>query len=83
MFEGAWGEKWSDRVLRGFLLDVLGVLGLVRYMKSGDEVPTPLLRRMVALRHVDERRGRYRRKKPTHERRQLAAERKEERTDCG
>jgi hypothetical protein len=33
----------------GFVLDVLGVLGLVRYASNGDEVMTPKLRKQIAV----------------------------------
>jgi hypothetical protein len=33
----------------GFVLDVLGVLGLVRYASNGDEVVTPMLRKQIAV----------------------------------
>jgi hypothetical protein len=33
----------------GYVLDVLGVLGLVRYASNGDEVVTPKLRKQIAM----------------------------------
>jgi hypothetical protein len=38
----------------GFVLDVLGVLGLVRYASNGDEVVTPKLRKQIAVSGVTE-----------------------------
>jgi hypothetical protein len=38
-----------DHGAGGFVLDVLGVLGLVRYASNGDEVVTPELRKQIAV----------------------------------
>jgi hypothetical protein len=41
----------------GFVLDVLGVLGLVRYASNGDEVVTPKLRKQIAVSGLTEKEG--------------------------
>jgi hypothetical protein len=38
----------------GYVLDVLGVLGLVRYASNGDEVVTPELRKRIAASRLTE-----------------------------
>jgi hypothetical protein len=38
-----------DHDAGGFVLDVLGVLGLVRYASNGDEVVTPKLQKRIAV----------------------------------
>jgi hypothetical protein len=38
-----------DHKAGGYVLDVLGTLGLVRYASNGDEVVTPKLRKRIAL----------------------------------
>jgi hypothetical protein len=38
-----------DHKVGGFVLDVLGVLGLVSYASNGDEVVTPELRKLIAV----------------------------------
>jgi hypothetical protein len=43
-----------DHNAGGFVLDVLGVLGLVRYASNGDEVVTPKLRNRIAARGLTE-----------------------------
>jgi hypothetical protein len=43
-----------DHDAGGFVLDVVGVLGLVRYASNGDEVVTPKLRKRIAVSGVTE-----------------------------
>ena len=46
-----------DHDAGGFVLDVLGVLGLVRYASNGGEVVTPKLRKQMAVSGLTEKEG--------------------------
>jgi hypothetical protein len=55
IFEGALGEeKWSQD-LKAFVLNVLSVLGLVKFAASGEAVPTRFLRKLVGTCRQEDR----------------------------
>jgi hypothetical protein len=48
IFEGAsGGEKWLSQEMKAFVLNVLSVLGLVKFAGNDDAIPTRFLRKLV------------------------------------
>jgi hypothetical protein len=55
MFEGALGDSNCASDLRPFVVNVLGVLGLVQFTDGGDAVPTGFMRRVVGTSRQEDR----------------------------
>jgi hypothetical protein len=55
IFDAALGEDKGAPTLRSFARNVLGVLGLVRFTRRCDPIPTPELREMAGHRRQKER----------------------------
>jgi hypothetical protein len=55
IFEGALGEEKCSWKLKAFVLNVLGVLGLVRFAANGDAVPMRFLRKLVGTCRQEDR----------------------------